>query len=141
MHVEAGLLLREGEVGAHDGEILEHPSQTTVAIGIVDWCAIIDGDLPFGIDWSWCRLAIRHPSAIENVLSVSLLGQVEAVALALDVDTKEEPELTKVLDGELRAQAVNDLLEQRRAGAREHHVIDVQKEVDNVMAASKHEQG
>jgi hypothetical protein len=81
MHVEARLLHREGEVGAHDGEILECPGQTAVALGIVDWCAIIGGELPFGIDWSWCKLAIRHPSVIENVLSVSLLGQVEAVAL------------------------------------------------------------
>jgi predicted ThiF/HesA family dinucleotide-utilizing enzyme len=70
-----------------------------------------------------------------------LLGQVEAIALALDIDAKEEPKLTKVLDGKLRVQVVNDLLEQHRAGAREHHVIDIQKEVDNVMATSKHEQG
>ena len=137
MHVEAGLLYREGEVRARDGEVLEHPGQTAVSFGVVDWIAIIGGKLPFGVDWSWCRLAIRHADTFENVHSVPLLGQVEAIAAALDVDAEEEPELAKVLHGKLSVQAVDDLLKQRCIGAGEHHIIDV----DDITSMSKHEQG
>jgi len=124
MHVQTRLLHGEGKVRARNSQVLQRPSQTPVRLGIVDHWSI-GREFALSVDWCCSRLAVCHPSALENVLGVALLGQTEAFGCTLDVDAEEEAQITKILDSELQFQALDDVLEERRTGTCEHDVVDI----------------
>lgn len=65
------------------------PRPDSVCLGVVDNRSVNE-ELLLGINRSSRRLTVCHPSALENILGVTLLGQVEAFSCTLDVDAEEK---------------------------------------------------
>ena len=62
------------------------------------------------------------------------------MSISLDDDAEEETQLIEILDIELGVQALNNVLKETRTRAGEHHVIHIQEEVGDVIAAAKDKQ-
>jgi hypothetical protein len=60
------------------------------------------------------------------------LVEVEACRRALDIDAKEEVEVTHILDHELGVEIGDNSSEQRRARCSDDHVIDIEEEIGDV---------
>jgi len=66
MHEQADLLDGEGDVQASKGEPLESTSKTTILSG-VSYRGTIGGELGAGVNWGGTRLAVLHPSMLQDV--------------------------------------------------------------------------
>jgi hypothetical protein len=95
VHVQAGLLHCKRKIRARDDEVHERASQASVVGGVIDRRAV-GGQLPSGVDQSGHGFAICHTRALEDVLSLVFLGEVEVSCGSLDVDAKEETQFIVV---------------------------------------------
>jgi hypothetical protein len=118
VHVQAHLLHGIGNVG------LRH-RQATVGMCIINGRAI-GWQLAFGLDRRGDGLSVHHAHTLADLLGIPVLGQIEAVLCAFDVDAEEEVEGAHVSDGELGMKAVDDGAKESGAGAGEHYVIDIE---------------
>jgi hypothetical protein len=110
MHEQTGLLNGKGDVGACHHEVLQGTDDAAVGLGIVNRIAV-GSELALGINQHGHRLAGAHASAVEGVIGVPLLGQVETLRCALDVDAEEEAQFPHVLHSKFRTQTIDDVLE------------------------------
>ena len=58
----------------------------------------------------------------------------------LHVDAEKEPQWPHVFDSELSSETVDDVLQQGCARPSEDGIVHVEKEIDNVCAATKNEE-
>jgi len=73
MHVQAYLLHGVEEVRPSDSKVLQCAGETPVGEWIADQLTIRSGELAFDIHQHRDRLAVGHPSTLEDVLGVLLL--------------------------------------------------------------------
>lgn len=112
VHVETRPLDRVGNVRARDGQVLKGARQAAIELGVEHWWTVRHGELALGIEGRTDRLAVRHPSTVEDVLGIPGLRQEEAPFVALEVDAEEEAQITHVLDGELGIEPADDVLKE-----------------------------
>jgi hypothetical protein len=99
----------------------------------------ISSQLAFGVNRCGDRLAILHAHTLENLLCIPVLGEVEAILCAFDVDAKKETERAHVPDGELSSKVIDNGAKESIAGTGEHDVIDIEEKIGNVGATLKDE--
>jgi hypothetical protein len=74
---------------------VERARQAAVGVRVVrGWS--VRWKLALGVYRRRRRLAVLHASTLGDVLGVPVLGKVESVLCALDIDAEEETELTHV---------------------------------------------
>jgi hypothetical protein len=134
------LLHRKGNVRARDRQVLKGTGHAAVVLGVVDRCTV-GSKFVLAIDWSCGWLAGGHAGALEDVVNVPFLGQVEAVLGALDINAEEEAKCAHVFDGELGAELVDDVLKKGQRRPREDDVIHVEEEEGSGGAVTENEQG
>ncbi|XP_044374846.1 BTB/POZ and MATH domain-containing protein 2-like [Triticum aestivum] len=103
-------------------------------------CAVDSRELAVRVNRRGQWLAGRHVGALEQLLSIFLLGEEEAVCRAGDGDPEEVVEGAEVLHGELAGELALQLLKKRRQRGCEDDVVYVEEEVGVTRAAMEHEQ-
>ena len=85
------------------------------------------------------RLALSHACALQKVHHVLALREEQAIAAPLHMHPQEVMELTEVLHSELRLQRSDGALKESDRGGHEHNVVDVEQQVDRIIAAMEDE--
>jgi hypothetical protein len=59
--------------------------------------------LALAVNWGEDELVVLHAGAVQDILCIAFLEEVEAIHGALDIDAEEEAQLAQVLDSKLGA--------------------------------------
>ena len=81
-------------------------------------------------------MTVKHPGALEEVVSVLPLMKKEPIGAPYDLDAKEVVERTEVLESELSAKTVSKLSKKTIRAGGQDDVIDVEEQVGGVGAVS-----
>ena len=65
--------------------------------GTIGW------ELALAVSWGEDELVVLHAGAVQDILCIAFLEEVEAIHGALDIDAEEEAQLAQVLDSKLGA--------------------------------------
>ena len=104
VHMETYVLNGVADVRPCQRQVLQSAGNAAIERCIRSWCTIQSGD--FGLGFCRCGggLAIRHPSTLQNILSILFLRKKGTGGITPHIDAKEEMQCSEVLEGEFRAQ-------------------------------------
>jgi hypothetical protein len=139
VHVEAHLLNGVGDVGARECQPLEGTSEAPVIRGILNRRTVCC-QLRTNLHRCGGRLALGHPSAVQNLQHVLALREKQTGPVTLNVHPQKVVEFPQILHGELRPKSSNGALEKTGGRRCENDVIDVEQQVDHIRSASEDEQ-
>ena len=140
MHKETDLLDGICKIRTSEGQPLKSSCKATIILRVLDGRPIC-WQLRINVDRGGARLALSHACALQKVHHVLALREEQASATALHMHPQEVMELTEVLHSELRLQRSDGALKESDRRGREHNVIDVEQQVDHIIAATEDEQG
>jgi hypothetical protein len=98
-------------------------------------------ELHLSVDRRGARLVVRHASLLQDVEGVLALVEEETLRPLLGSYTEEVVERSEVLHRKLVLISDDCALKKIGTGHHEHDVIDVEKQVEDVVAALVDEQG
>ena len=131
-HAYEGRLLNgicEGicEVWPGESEVLQGSIKTPVDSRISHGITQSSRQLHLSVDRSGARLAISHPSPLQNIECILPLLKEKTRRARLNSDAQEVVELTKILHGTLK---------QLLTGGCEHNVIDIEQQIGSLVPLS-----
>ena len=85
-------------------------------------------------------MTVKHPSALENIVSVLPLMNKEPVRSAYNLEAEEVMERAEVLDGELSTKTISDLSKKIHSARCQDDVVDVEEQICSVRALAENEQ-
>ena len=100
--METDLLHCVRDIRPGEGEVLKRTGQTPESSGISNWRTLSSRDLGLSVNRSGARLAVSHPSTLQDVQNIVLpLLEEDTVWPLLNCDTQEVMKLTEILHGKL----------------------------------------
>jgi hypothetical protein len=141
VHMETHLLNGVGNVRPGEGEVLECACQAPVRRRVGDWGAVVFRELRLGVNRRGAGLAVGHSSPLQDVEDVLTLMQEETLGPAFGSDAEEVMEGSQVLHRKLPLKGDDYALQEVGGGNREDNVVDVDEEVDAVLAPPVDEEG
>ena len=130
-----------GDVGPRQREVLEGAGHAAIPRGILEGRSISARRFGLRISRRRGSLAVRHASALEDVVGVRSLGEDEAICVPLNVDAEEVADWPHVFHGEGGLEAGDEMAKKCSSGCREDHVVHIKQQVRHVVAVLVHEQG
>jgi hypothetical protein len=85
--------------------------------------------------------AIKHPSALENIVRVLVLMEKEPVRSAHHLKAEEVVKWAEVLDGELSVKTISELSKKSIAAGCQDDVVNIEQQISRIRALSIDEQG
>jgi len=134
MHEEAHLLNGVGDVGPSQREILQSSSKAAVLGSILHRSPIRSRELGTSVHRSRCRVTLGHASTLEQIHSVLVLREEEAVNRTRDRDLEEVMKIPEICHGELGVKELGDATEECSRRSCQDDVVDVEQQVGDVDA-------
>jgi len=140
VHEQARLIHSICKIRTCQGQVLECTRNAAVERRVIEEGTLRQGELWLGVDRCRSRLAVQHPSAFKNVFSILCLVEEEAMFVALNLHTEEEPDVTKILDCKFLAKQLDDVCQEITCRSGEQDVIDIDKQISCLTSVSEDEE-
>ena len=139
--MKAHLLDGVGDVWPGEGQILQHTCEALVGYRVSDRWLVVLRELRPSVNRRGVGLAVGHASPLQDVEGVLTLMLEETLRLAFDSDAEEVMEGPQVLHRKLLLEGDDCALQEVDGGCHENNVVDVEEEVDEVLAPPVDEEG
>jgi hypothetical protein len=129
------------DVRTGERQVLKSTGEAAVLSGVGDERTIVGRQFATSVNRSGTRVAFRHAGTLKKVDGVLALRQEHPRSRARDRDPEEIGQVPEIGHGELTVELVGDVLKKTGAGGGEDDVVDVEQQISQVVAATKHEEG
>ena len=109
--MQTDLLHGIGDVGPCEGQLLQHPGDTSELGGIPNRRSGVSSQLRLQVHRSRARLAVSHDRTLEDVERVGALVEEQPVWMTLDGDAEEVVKRPEVLHGEFPLKSGNGTMQ------------------------------
>ena len=116
------------DLQSSQSEVLESTNDRPVESSIRSRRTICGRELGLCVNRHSGGLAVKHASALQELMSVLPLMKEEAIRTAHHLDTEEVVQRTQVLDGELSAKTSRELTEETSRTCRQDDVVDIEQQ-------------
>jgi hypothetical protein len=123
--MQTDLLHDIGDVRPCEGQLLQHPGDTSELGGILNRRSGVSSQLRLQVHRSRTRLAVSHDRTLEDVERVGALVQEQPVGTPLDSDAEEVVKRPQILHREFPLESGNSPTQELRAGSCRNNVIDI----------------
>jgi hypothetical protein len=140
MHVKAHLLNNILHLRPSESEILQGANNEPIERSIRCWRTISGRELGLRVDRSGHRVAIKHPSAIQKLMSILPLMKKETIRTPNHLNTKEVVERSQIIESKLSPETISKMSYQLRRAVHQDNVIDITEQIGCSVALEVHKQ-